>query len=35
LKHSKLSAKEVAQEAMRIASEICIFTNANFSIEEL
>jgi ATP-dependent HslUV protease, peptidase subunit HslV len=35
LKHSKLGAKEIAQEAMRIASEICIFTNANFSIEEL
>jgi len=35
LKHSKLTAKEIAQEAMRIASEICIFTNANFSIEEL
>ena len=34
-KHTKLSAKEIAQEAMRIASEICIFTNANFSIEEL
>jgi ATP-dependent HslUV protease subunit HslV len=35
LKHTKLSAKEIAQEAMRIASEICIFTNANFTIEEL
>src|SRR5580704_918594 len=34
-KHTKLSAKEIAQEAMRIASEICIFTNANFTIEEL
>ena len=34
-RHTKLSAKDVAQEAMRIASEICIFTNANFSIEEL
>jgi len=34
-KHSKLSAREIAQEAMRIASEICIFTNANFSLEEL
>jgi ATP-dependent HslUV protease, peptidase subunit HslV len=34
-KHTKLSAKEIALEAMRIASEICIFTNANFSIEEL
>jgi ATP-dependent HslUV protease subunit HslV len=34
-KHAKMSAKDIAQEAMRIASEICIFTNANFSIEEL
>jgi len=33
--HTKLSAKEVAQEAMRVASEICIFTNANFTFEEL
>ena len=35
LKHSKLSTKDVAMEAMRIASEICIFTNANFTVEEL
>jgi ATP-dependent HslUV protease subunit HslV len=34
-KHTKLPAKEIAQEAMRIASEICIFTNANFTMEEL
>jgi ATP-dependent HslUV protease subunit HslV len=34
-KHTKLSAKEIAQESMRLASEICIFTNGNFSIEEL
>jgi ATP-dependent HslUV protease, peptidase subunit HslV len=34
-KHTKMSAKDIAQEAMRIASEICIFTNGNFSIEEL
>jgi ATP-dependent HslUV protease, peptidase subunit HslV len=34
-KHTKMSAKDVAQEAMRIASEICIFTNSNFSVEEL
>jgi len=33
--HTKLSAREIAQEAMRISSEICIFTNNNFSIEEL
>jgi ATP-dependent HslUV protease subunit HslV len=35
MKHSKLSAKDLAMEAMRIASEICIYTNANFTIEEL
>jgi ATP-dependent HslUV protease subunit HslV len=34
-KHTKLGAKEITQEAMRIASEICIYTNANFTIEEL
>jgi ATP-dependent HslUV protease, peptidase subunit HslV len=34
-KFTKLSAKDIAQEAMRIASDICIYTNANFSIEEL
>jgi ATP-dependent HslUV protease subunit HslV len=35
LKHSKLSTKDLAMEAMRIASEICIYTNANFTVEEL
>jgi ATP-dependent HslUV protease, peptidase subunit HslV len=34
-KFTKLSAKEIAYEAMRIASEICIYTNANFTVEEL
>jgi ATP-dependent HslUV protease subunit HslV len=34
-RHTKLSAREIAQESMRIASEICIFTNAQFTIEEL
>ena len=34
-KHTKLGAREIAQEAMRVASEICIFTNANFTLEEL
>src|ERR1700734_3885072 len=27
-KHTKLGAKEIAQEAMRIASEVCIYTNS-------
>jgi ATP-dependent HslUV protease subunit HslV len=34
-RHSKLGAKDIAQEAMRLASEICIYTNAHFTIEEL
>jgi ATP-dependent HslUV protease subunit HslV len=35
LKHTQLSAKEIVQEAMRLASEICIYTNSRFTIEEL
>jgi ATP-dependent HslUV protease subunit HslV len=34
-KNTTLNAKEIALEAMRIASEMCIFTNANFTVEEL
>jgi ATP-dependent HslUV protease, peptidase subunit HslV len=35
IKHSDLSAREIAAEAMRIASEICIYTNAQITVEEL
>lgn len=35
LKHSKLSAREITQESMVIASQICVFTNDRISIEEL
>jgi ATP-dependent HslUV protease, peptidase subunit HslV len=35
LAHSTLSAKEIAQAAMSIAADICIYTNANLSFEEL
>jgi len=34
-KHSRLSARELAVEAMRMASEICIYTNDHFTVEEL
>ena len=34
-KHTKLGAKELAQEAMGIASDICIYTNEHFTVEEL
>ena len=33
--HSDLSAAEIAREAMRIAAEICIYTNENIIVEEL
>ena len=35
LEHSTLSARQVAEAAMKIASEICIYTNANLTFEEL
>ncbi|MBI5892998.1 MAG: ATP-dependent protease subunit HslV [Deltaproteobacteria bacterium] len=35
LKHSNLDAKTIAQEAMNIAAEICIYTNENITVEEL
>lgn len=34
-RHTRLSAREIAQEALRLASEICIYTNGNFTVEEL
>lgn len=35
LKHSNLSAKEIATEALNIAGEICIYTNLSITVEEL
>jgi ATP-dependent HslUV protease subunit HslV len=35
IKHSDLSAREIVTEAMQIASEICIYTNAHITVEEL
>jgi len=35
LRHTKMSAKQVALEALKIASEICIFTNSEIIVEEL
>ena len=34
-KHTALSAKDIVQEAMLLAGEICIFTNDQINIEEL
>lgn len=35
LAHSNLSAKEIAGEAMKIASGICVYTNDHIIIEEI
>jgi ATP-dependent HslUV protease, peptidase subunit HslV len=34
-RHTTLAPREVAQHAMTIAAEICIYTNTNLTIEEL
>ncbi|HQM91660.1 MAG TPA: ATP-dependent protease subunit HslV, partial [Syntrophales bacterium] len=35
VKHSGLDAAEIARESMRIASELCIFTNDRVTLEEI
>ena len=35
LRHTNLSAKEIAEISLRIASEICIYTNSEIIVEEL
>jgi ATP-dependent HslUV protease subunit HslV len=35
IRHSDLGAGEIAEEAMRIASDICIYTNDRIMVEEL
>jgi ATP-dependent HslUV protease, peptidase subunit HslV len=35
LRHTKLSAKQISEESMRIAGKICIYTNDNVTYEEL
>jgi ATP-dependent HslUV protease subunit HslV len=34
-RHSKLGAREIAEESLKIASEICIYTNDKITVEEL
>ncbi len=35
MSNTKLTAKKIIEESMKIASEICVYTNSNISIEEL
>jgi ATP-dependent HslUV protease subunit HslV len=33
--HTQLSAREIVEKALKIAGDICIYTNQNRTIEEL
>jgi ATP-dependent HslUV protease subunit HslV len=35
LRHSNLSATEIARESMRIAAEVCVYTNSELVLEEV
>ena len=35
VKHSKLAVREIVEESLRIAAQICIYTNSELTIEEL
>ncbi|OAQ20108.1 ATP-dependent protease subunit HslV [Thermosulfurimonas dismutans] len=35
IRHTDLPARKIAEEALKIAGEICVYTNQNLTIEEL
>ncbi|PRM45433.1 ATP-dependent protease subunit HslV, partial [Haemophilus influenzae] len=35
VENTELSAHEIVEKSLRIAGDICVFTNTNFTIEEL
>lgn len=35
LKHTAMTAREIAEESLRIAGEICIYTNSEITVEEI
>jgi ATP-dependent HslUV protease subunit HslV len=35
MENTDLSAREIAEKSMKIAGDICIYTNQTFTIEEL
>jgi len=35
MRHTELSARQICEEAMKIAAQTCIYTNENLTIEEL
>lgn len=35
MRHTSLSAREIAEESLKIAGEICIYTNSDITVEEI
>lgn len=35
IRHTNMSPKEIAEEALKIASSICVYTNDNIHLEEI
>ena len=35
IKHTDQSARTIAEEALRIAADICVYTNTEITVEEL
>jgi ATP-dependent HslUV protease subunit HslV len=35
LQHSELDARQIVEQSLTIAAETCVYTNRNFTIEEL
>ncbi|MBR7140684.1 MAG: ATP-dependent protease subunit HslV, partial [Clostridia bacterium] len=35
IRNTDMSAKDIAVESMKVASEICVFTNGNLTVEEV
>ncbi|HHT9118919.1 MAG TPA: ATP-dependent protease subunit HslV [Candidatus Hypogeohydataceae bacterium YC41] len=35
LRNTNLDARKIVEQSLKIASEICVFTNSNFTIEEI
>ena len=35
MQNTKLGAREIVEKSMKIAGQICIYTNENFVVEEL
>ena len=35
IRHTKMSARQIAEESMKVAGNTCIYTNLNINYEEL